>query len=287
WDLYMTQWHGIDNTQHAFLRFDKSVLTEKEAQVCDNVVLKTYEIADELVGDILQATKNAQDPETYTIALSDHGHVMGKRRFFINAYLYQKGFIKLKRDNDTNKVTVDWENTLAFSQGMVHIYVNLKGRDPHGCVNPGKDHDEVVQQVIDALYDAKDPKTGMRPIILALSNKDAEFIGLSGERVGDVIFAANPVYAGDNRLKVSGDMFEDLKVGFRDASIHGAQLPALDMGDFGTIKAMFIASGPKIKKGHVLKKPINMVDIAPTISHILNIPGPKDCEGKILHDIFE
>ena len=287
WDLYMTQWHGIDNTQHAFLRFDKSVLTEQEAHICDKTVLRTYEIADELVGDIMQATKNSQDPDVCTIVLSDHGHVMGKRRFFINSYLYQRGFIKLKRDSASNKMTVDWENTSAFSQGMVHVYVNLKGRDPHGSVKPGNEYNDTVRNLIDALYDAKDPKTGTRPIALALSNQEAEFIGLSGERAGDVVFATNPVYAGDNRLKLSGDLFEDLKVGFIDGSIHGAQLPSVDMGEYGTIKSMFIANGPKIKRGYVRKSPINIVDVAPTISHILNIDPPKNSEGKILYDIFE
>jgi predicted AlkP superfamily phosphohydrolase/phosphomutase len=285
WDLYMTQWHGIDNTQHAFLRFDKSVLMKSESETCDKVVLVSYEIADKLVGDIFQATKN--DKDICTLVLSDHGHVMGKRRFFINAYLYQKGLIKLKRDSSTNKIVVDWENTQAFSQGMVHVYVNLKGRDPNGAVKPGKEYDEVVKRVIDILYDIKDPSTGIRPICLALSNKDAEFLGLSGERVGDVVFATNPIYAGDNRLKISGELFEDLKVGFRDASIHGAQLPSVDLGEHGTIKSMFIAHGPKIKQGYIRKKPINMVDIAPTIAHILNIPPPKNSEGVVLYDLFE
>jgi predicted AlkP superfamily phosphohydrolase/phosphomutase len=287
WDLYMTQWHGIDNTQHAFLRFDKSVLTKQNAEICDNVVLKTYEIADKLVGDIFNGINQSKEKDTYTFVLSDHGHVMGKRRFFINAYLYQKGLIKLKNDPATNKITVDWENTRAFSQGMVHVYVNLKGRDPKGSVLPGKDYENVVREVTDALYEIKDPKNGIRPISLALSNQDAEFLGLSGERAGDVIYATNPIYASDNRLKVTGDLFEDLKVGFPDASIHGSQLPSVDMGDNGTIKSMFIAHGPKIRKGYVREKPVHMIDIAPTIAHILNMPPPKNSEGSILHDIFE
>jgi hypothetical protein len=120
-----------------------------------------------------------------------------------------------------------------------------------------------------------------------LSNQDAEFLGLSGERAGDVIYATNPIYASDNRLKVTGDLFEDLKVGFPDASIHGSQLPSVDMGDNGTIKSMFIAHGPKIRKGYVREKPVHMIDIAPTIAHILNMPPPKNSEGSILHDIFE
>jgi predicted AlkP superfamily phosphohydrolase/phosphomutase len=299
WDLYMTQWHGIDNTQHAFLRFDKSVLTPSEAEICDKVVLKTYEIADKLVGNIVTGTAsylrsnqakkqvNGQDEEIYTLVLSDHGHVMGKRRFFINSYLYEKGFIKLKEDPTTRKLTIDWEKTQAYAQGMVHVYVNLQGREPHGSVKPGSEYEKVVESLIDTLYDIKDPKTAQRPIVLALSNKDAEFLGLSGQRVGDVVVAANAVYALDNRVRIKEPLFEDLKVGFRDASIHGSQLPSLDLGENGTIKSIFIAHGPRIKKGYVRKKPINMVDVAPTVAHILGISAPKDSEGAIMHDIFE
>jgi predicted AlkP superfamily phosphohydrolase/phosphomutase len=293
WDLYMTQWHGIDNTQHAFLRFDKSVLTPKEAEICDRVVLNTYEIADRYVGDIVAGINSYKDnnrgknEEIYTFVLSDHGHVMGKRRFFINSYLYEKGFIRLKEDPSSKKLAIDWEKTQAFAQGMVHVYVNLQGREPHGSVKPGNEYEKVVESLIDVLYEIKDPKTGQRPIVLALSNKDAEFIGLSGDRAGDVVVAANAVYALDNRVRIKEPLFEDLKVGFRDASIHGSQLPSLDLGENGTIKSMFVAHGPRIKKGHVRKKSINMVDVAPTVAHILGIPAPRDSEGAVMTDLFD
>jgi predicted AlkP superfamily phosphohydrolase/phosphomutase len=212
---------------------------------------------------------------------------MGKRRFFINGYLYEKGFIKLKRDLETRKISIDWEKTQAFAQGMVHIYINLKGRDPDGAVNQGSEYEHTVERLVDVLYDIKDPKTGLRPISLVLRNKESEFFGLSGKRVGDVVFAASPVYAIDNRVKVSGELFEDLKVAFRDGSIHGAQLPSVDLGEQGTMKTTFIAHGPNIKRGYVRKKPISVMDIAPTIAHILDIPAPKDSEGNIVYDLFE
>jgi predicted AlkP superfamily phosphohydrolase/phosphomutase len=293
WDLYMTQWHGIDNTQHAFLRFDKSVLTEQESEISDRVVLKSYEMADEFVGDILSVYndnsngRNDRNNDVYTFIISDHGHIIGKRRFFINQYLYQQGLIKLKRDPSNHKITIDWENTQAFAQGMVYIYVNLKGREPSGIVFPGKEYEDLIDKIIDLLYEIKDPQTGRRLISVSLRNKDADFIGLSGERVGDVILALNPLYVLDNRVRISGDLFENLKTGLPDGSIHGQQLPSTDWGEYGSMKSLLIAHGPKIRKGQVLGKPINMVDIAPTIANILEIAPPKNSEGRVIQELFE
>jgi predicted AlkP superfamily phosphohydrolase/phosphomutase len=293
WDLYMTQWHGVDNTQHAFLRFDKSVLTEQESEISERVVLKSYQIADEFVGDILSAyNKNSgslNDPnnDIYTFIISDHGHIIGKRRFFINQYLYQHGLIKLKRDPLKNKLTIDWSKTQAFAQGMIYIYANVKGREPSGIVSRGKQYEDLIDRIVDLLYEIKDPNTGKRLVSVALGNKDADFIGLSGERTGDVILALNPPYVLDNRVRMSGDLFENLGTGLPDGSIHGQQLPSTDWGEYGGMRSLLIAHGARIRKGLVLDKPVNMVDIAPTIANILEIDPPKNSEGRVIKELFE
>jgi predicted AlkP superfamily phosphohydrolase/phosphomutase len=212
---------------------------------------------------------------------------MGKRRFFINQYLYEQGLIKLKTDPASRKITVDWSKTQAFAQGMVSVYVNLKGREPSGSVEPGKEYEDLVERLIELLYDVKDPQNGRRPFRLALSNRDSEYLGLSGERTGDVILAVNPVYVPDNRMRFTGDLFENLKTGLPDGSIHGQQLPSVDLGEFGTIRSLLIATGPTIKKGYEMKRPVKMVDIAPTIAHCLDLPPPRDCEGAVIRELFE
>jgi hypothetical protein len=96
------------------------------------------------------------------------------------------------------------------------------------------------------------------------------------------------LYAIDNRIRVNPELFEDLKVGLKDGSIHGSQLPSIDLGKYGTTKCILIAKGPNIKKDYIIKeKTIDVVDIAPTISHILGMQAPKNSEGKIIHDMFE
>jgi len=67
---------------------------------------------------------------------------------------------------------------------------------------------------------------------------------------------------------------------------HGEQLPSVDFS-LGTIQAVFVLRGPGVKKGFRAKKPIFLRDVAPTLSHLLGIPMPKDAEGRILHEFFE
>ena len=71
-----------------------------------------------------------------------------------------------------NMFTPDIKRSKAFPQRTIYIYVNLKGRDPGGIVEPA-DYEKVQQQIIDALYSYVDPATGKRPVALALTKKDA------------------------------------------------------------------------------------------------------------------
>ena len=95
------------------------------------------------------------------------------------------------------------------------------------------------------------------------------------------------MYVADNRIRFSGDLFADLKTGLPDGSIHGQQLPSVDLHEHGTIRSMLIAHGPRIKKGHVLERPVKMVDIAPTIAYLLDMPAPKNCEGTVIRELLQ
>ena len=55
----------------------------------------------------------------------------------------------------------DVKKSKCFPQRTMYIYINLKGRDPEGIVEPA-DYEKVQQQIIDALYSYVDPATGQR-----------------------------------------------------------------------------------------------------------------------------
>ena len=58
--------------------------------------------------------------------------------------------------------------------------------------------------------------------------------------------------------------------------------PALEHRQFG----MFVAAGPNIKKNEKVFG-LGLIDIAPTILHLFNLPIGKDMDGKVALDIFK
>ena len=52
------------------------------------------------------------------------------------------------------------------------------------------------------------------------------------------------------------------------------------------MNGIFLTYGPNIKKGSEITN-AEIIDIAPTILHIMGIPIPKDTNGKVLKEIFE
>ena len=112
--------------------------------------------------------------------------------------------------------------------------------------------------------DYKDPKTGFRPFSLAISKENAEILHLSGDLVGDVVFGVHPSFDG----------------------AHGRQLPVGSFRMSGQ-HSVFIMAGAGVKKGLALQRSVNVVDVAPTLCHLLGWPMPRNVEGKAVYEALE
>jgi predicted AlkP superfamily phosphohydrolase/phosphomutase len=73
---------------------------------------------------------------------------------------------------------------------------------------------------------------------------------------------------------------------FVDGAFFQKQLPREDYSGTHRPEGIVIARGPEIRKGHRLRQ-ADIIDIAPTLLHILEIPIPRDMDGKVLQDLFE
>lgn len=71
----------------------------------------------------------------------------------INAFDMRKlGYTVLKKDENGNDIPeIDWDKTTAFTSSYCHIFINLKGREPHGIVDPA-DKYELEEKIMTDLY---------------------------------------------------------------------------------------------------------------------------------------
>ena len=189
---------------------------------------------------------------------------MGSNESLNVGVMQRLGYTVTKVDENGNQIDeIDWSKTRAVQTRANSIYVNLKGRDRHGIVDPA-DKYELEEQIITDLYGYKDPKTGKRIVALALHNKDAVLLGISGELAGDIVFMLHEDYNFD----------------------HGESLSTAYGHNDTSVSPIFIAAGPGIKQGFTIKNYVREVDVAPTAAVLLGVEIPKDCEGAPAYSIF-
>ena len=93
----------------------------------------------------------------------------------------------MKKDENGNETSdIDWEKTKAVAVRTSYIWINLKGRDEFGIVEP-EDKYAVEEQIIDDLYRYRNAN-GDRIIAMAFHNKDAKVLGLDGPYTGDIVY---------------------------------------------------------------------------------------------------
>ncbi len=82
--------------------------------------------------------------------------------YYANKYL---GAVKAHMEDVSEHGHIDWSKTRAFSRGKEgSIYINLKGRDPKGIVEPGLEYQQLCQQIKKQLLELVDPMTGDKPV---------------------------------------------------------------------------------------------------------------------------
>lgn len=174
------------------------------------------------------------------------------------------GFTTLKKDEHGQELReIDWTKTKAIAIRENDIYINVKGRDPYGIVEP-EDQYEVEEEVMTALYGYKHPETGKRVVALALRNKDAAVLGLGGPECGDIIYFTAEGYNYDHAdgLSTTYGLYET------------------------SLSPIFIGAGPGFKEGFRTKRVLRQVDVAPTMAVIGGVRMPNECEGAPMYSIL-
>ena len=293
WDIYYMHVHTPDWAYHVFSNLSDraTAASEQEYQTYHAAEQFMYESLDRLIARI---TSGVDEEETVILLTSDHGAKATGHKVYPGQILADAGLTVFKpaqaqgaHDAGEEAVVgglakvkagasgdlaakfkefgeIDWSKTKAIVQRACHVFINLKGRNPHGIVDP-KDYESVQDAIVAALHNYTDPETGKKPITLALKREDAMMLFMGGEYTGDVIYSIDGRFYGQ----------------------HGGILGTETYGETGNLHSLFMLSGPGIKKGAVLERIIWLQDVVPTLCYLADLPVPAQCEGGIVYQALE
>jgi predicted AlkP superfamily phosphohydrolase/phosphomutase len=202
-------------------------------------------------------------PEDELIVLADHGFCRIEQEIFINHWLKENGYLVMKDEKQGAPLKeIDPSRTKAFSLDPGRIFINMKGRQAHGCVEP-KDVGRIVDEIA----------AGMKQLTIKVPWSAQPFHPITH------VFRAEEIYDGPfvnhaaDLVLHSADGF-DLKGKFNSPVISN-QGSLTGMHTFGN--AMLYVRGREWS----VPDP-RMVDIPSTIMHLMGLPVPKPMEGRVI-----
>jgi len=317
WDFFMVVFRGTDVMGHAFWRFmDPSHPAHEPglAQRYGDALLRHYQRMDQAIAVIQERV----GPETMLLLMSDHGMGPLHRDVYIDNLLAEHGLLRIKRTptaqlryfllklgvtprnllrllallrlrNLTRKLlpqkarvavnmsmlmqnSVDWSRTKAYPLGgACQIAINLKGREPQGIVELGPEYEQVCAEVEHVLHTLRDPGTG-QPMVKRVWHKS--------EIYGDDEVPELP----DLYVEWINDAYTDLGgIGYSRGIVSE---PIRGRSGGHTMRGIFLAHGPGIKRGYTVAG-ARLIDVAPTVMHLLGATVPGHMDGRVLTSIWE
>jgi predicted AlkP superfamily phosphohydrolase/phosphomutase len=162
-------------------------------------------------------------------------------------------------------LNTDWSRTQAYNYGLNGLYINERGREAEGTVNPGPEKQNLIQEIIQKLEAMKDPKTGDRPIRKAWASRDI-YHGPYVDQAPDIVVGFNLGYR-ISWESPSGRLLPEV-IDDNTAKWSGDHCMAPDV-----VPGVFLANRP------ISTDTPRFHDITPTILQVFGIETPQDMTG--------
>lgn len=205
-----------------------------------------------------------------TLALFRLARAAGLVKGVEAAYASDSKGIALAKKLSLSFADVDWKKTRAYSFGNYgQVFVNLKGREPEGVVEPGAEYDALVSALCEEILALEDPETG--------------------RRVFDTAAPAREVYRGPEQSLGPDVLFYDTEmryVGHRLFEFGSRRLigPHPVYSGHHKKEGVLLAAGPGVASGWTSAGP-GVADMAPTCMALLGMSPPSGLEGRTISEL--
>jgi predicted AlkP superfamily phosphohydrolase/phosphomutase len=287
--------------------------------IWDEAVLKAhYKKLDDLLAEVVE---RCEETNAVLFVVSDHGFGPVSRQVNVNEILRREGLIAreeqggvrglmsaagfdkdnvlaaLKRvgiDDDTlvrylpegvisqaaSRVPgnhalydADFSQTQAFLHGLGSVYVNDTARFASGTVPPAE-IPTVKRRVTEILESVRDPETGEQPLVVVDPDHGTPDQNGAGHDASDPDSALEPdlLVESANGYTVNWQFADEPFSVPEKAADHESE-------------GIFFAHGPGIAAG---SRPAaaSVVDLVPTLLHLLDLPVPSHADGAVLEEIL-
>jgi predicted AlkP superfamily phosphohydrolase/phosphomutase len=212
-----------------------------------------YRRVDEMLGQL----RSRLDDNTTLVVLSDHGFCTLKKEVYINTWLQERGWLHLEgAEPKLVDITAD---SVAYSLDPGRVFLNVAGREPRGCVQPGAPYEALREQIAAAALELRDPDDGT-PIVAQVLRREEIYHGPLIEQAADLILVPTVGY--------------DLKgaLGKDTLTFKGTELVGTHTYD----DAMLYIQGQRIVPGSW-----GIVDVMPTVLQLMDVPIPEGLDGQV------
>jgi predicted AlkP superfamily phosphohydrolase/phosphomutase len=233
---------------------------------------------DAIVGDVMRLMK----PDATLIIVSDHGFHSFRKGFNTNTWLVQNGYMTLKNPNAEEKQynldnlfgqgsffpNTDWSRTQAYAVGLGQVYLNLRGREKYGIVDPGPEAQKILNDLRTKLLAVEDPDNHAKVI--------------------ENVYFASEIFHG-SRTSEAADLQMSFRDGYRTSwqTSLGAVPAGIVVANMKKWSGDHCASDPSDTQGiffsnrHVPDPP-SILDISPTVLKLLEVAPPAGLDGHAL-----
>jgi predicted AlkP superfamily phosphohydrolase/phosphomutase len=309
-DVFVMVFTELDRLQHFFWSDMDSIhpMHSESLPEIEQAIDAGYIALDNAVSRLLEAVGE----ETIVLILSDHGFESVFKMFYVNSWLEEHGYLRLKNrqtgsllasvkkrlqriglwkavrqlgskvvqmpglrsGNLSYSMAIDWQHTKAAFGPNLGININVHRREPQGIVSAHEEYESLCYRLQEELESYRDPETG-EPVVERVLRREEVYTGEMVEYAPDLrlIMAKSHHYPGQYAYSPKIDPSQVLDYPDKVYGNHAKY-------------GIFIISGRGIRSGLGLQK-AEIIDVAPTILRIMGLVVPENMDGRPLSEVFD
>ncbi len=253
---HMFWWNADENANHPWR-------SAPEAQARYQHVKDLYQRLDGIIGDIY----DRYGGNATIFVMSDHGFANFGRQFNLNSLLRDSGYLN-PRDCYSILTDCDWSRTQAYGLGINGLYLNLKGREADGIVEPGDEQEQLLRKLAASLMAVKD---------------------VDGRQVIRNVYRASEIYSGD-ATALAPDLIVGYARGYRASweTCLGELTPEVLLDNTSAWAADHCADALEVPGILCTNKPFSkadpsLIDVAPSILAEFGLPTSTTMTGRSIY----